>query len=633
MTTLKSLARGIGLDRAGLFHALQLTVAAWISFAIAAAFHLHNAYWAAMPVWVVAQATRGLMLERGFFRIVGTLLGVGIGFLLLYLTEQPYLKLAGFALWIALCAALTQLLRGVLAYGALMSGITAAIIVLPSVLDPAHTIERAVARVECTLIGVVVVTLVTGFFTPRSPRGEFYRQVRKLAGDAVAFAARALQGLATEPEEKAILTEISEVDASASLVSAGSVEGYRRLQHVHALAGASLGVMAAGVASKDGLHREQREADPALLHALTTLAGHLQNHAPGETLWQDLEQVRKLSPERLNDALHQLRQADHALFSEPGSADARSFGPKAVYLAPHHDWDLARQVALVCGFSAFGAASIGLASGWTAGLMTALGVTIFSMLLSSTSWPQKLVPKLLMGIAAGVCAAMFYRLALQPHIASMTGLLLSVLPFMIIGSLARASRVTAISGLEACMCFMFISQAGMPATPPQRVFLDAGSILLGALIVGTGFLLLPRQPITRARVAAAEINRDLVLLAKTSFTGWPTQAAHQMLRLMGHLAQAGDAAQDRPHSLLPAFNLGHAIQEIHKATSHPDVKTREASLVALNLFQSFPEDPNSTSQRLEEEARKVQDHHLATALSDAAFALQNGAVLFRFGSR
>lgn len=635
MPFLKSLANWIGLDRAGLFHALQLTFAAWLSFTIAAAFHLHNAYWAAMSAWVVAQATRGLMLERGFFRIVGTLLGVGIGFLLLYATDQPYLKLTGFSVWIALCAALLHVLRGVHAYGALMGGITAAIIVLPSVMDPDHTVERAVARVECTLIGVVVVTLITGFFTPGSQRDVFYRRVRKLAGDAVAFTSHALRDTATDAEERAILTEISDVDANASLISAGSVGGYRRLHHVHALVGASLEVMAAGVASRDHLQREAGEVDVRLPQALNTLAEHLRENAPGDTLWHDLEEVRKTSSARLDEALKQLRLADYVLFREPRSADAKSFGSKAVYLAPHHDWDLARQMALVCGLTAFLAGAVGFASGWPAGLMTALGVTIFSMILSSVPWPQKLAPKLLIGIFSGVCAAVIYRLTIQPHITTMAGLLISVFPFMLIGSLARASRRTAISGLEACMCFMFISQAGMPATPPLKVFMDAGSIILGAAIVGAGFLLIPRRPINRAKVAATQINRDLVRMLKAPLANWQSQTTRQILRLMSHLTQASELGNAAPRGLLSALNLGHAIKEIQKLGngSAQDAMTRSQADKVLGHLYKFTDDPYQLANDLVKMAENIKNPTLAMAVVDAASALQSGASLFQFAKR
>jgi hypothetical protein len=126
----------------------------------------------------------------------------------------------------------------------------------PSVLRPEHAIELAVARVECTLIGVIVVTLVTGFWTPASPREDFYERVRRLAKEAMAFA---LAAPAEEAEacERQILREMSEVQVNASLVTAGSIEGYRRLHHVDALIVAAFAVMAAGNRIAERLRRDR----------------------------------------------------------------------------------------------------------------------------------------------------------------------------------------------------------------------------------------------------------------------------------------------------------------------------------------------------------------------------------------
>lgn len=71
------LSEALGLDRPRFLHALQLAVAAILAFAIACAFHVQKAYWAAMPVFVVAQPTRGLIFERGALCLPRTLIGAG----------------------------------------------------------------------------------------------------------------------------------------------------------------------------------------------------------------------------------------------------------------------------------------------------------------------------------------------------------------------------------------------------------------------------------------------------------------------------------------------------------------------------------------------------------------------------
>src|SRR5688500_14611171 len=105
-----SLGQFLGLDRAGVAHGLRLAFAAWLAFAIASLFHLGNAYWAAMTIWVVSQASRGLLLERGFFRIIGTVLGAAVGFGILQVTGNAYLVLGLLGIWVAVNAGLVHIL-------------------------------------------------------------------------------------------------------------------------------------------------------------------------------------------------------------------------------------------------------------------------------------------------------------------------------------------------------------------------------------------------------------------------------------------------------------------------------------------------------------------------------------------
>src|SRR5690606_41844848 len=118
-----------GISAVSLHDALPI-----LAFGIASQLHVQNAYWAAMPVWVVAQAQRGLLLERAIFRVVGTLVGAFIGFAILTLLQEPVLALIALSVWITITAGFTHLFRRANSYAALMAGITSAVVVLPSLL-------------------------------------------------------------------------------------------------------------------------------------------------------------------------------------------------------------------------------------------------------------------------------------------------------------------------------------------------------------------------------------------------------------------------------------------------------------------------------------------------------------------
>ncbi|MBT9384785.1 FUSC family protein [Pseudooceanicola sp. CBS1P-1] len=162
-----------------LARAFRLFVAAFGSLAIAMALGLHNPFWAAMPVWVVSQPFREDLLIRGILRVLGTLAGAAYGVAILHLGTSPEVLLPGIALGAGLGVGLAFWIGTVYSYGALLFAMTTAVVLLPVVASDAQPLGLALDRVACTLIGVVVVTLVTFFFTPSRGTPQPLRQAHK----------------------------------------------------------------------------------------------------------------------------------------------------------------------------------------------------------------------------------------------------------------------------------------------------------------------------------------------------------------------------------------------------------------------------------------------------------------------
>ena len=100
---------------------LALFVAFWLQ--------LDNAFWAGTSAAIVCQPRLGASLRKGWFRMIGTLVGaVAIVALTACFPQQRVPFLAGLALWGAACAAAATLLRNFAGYAAALAGYTAAII-------------------------------------------------------------------------------------------------------------------------------------------------------------------------------------------------------------------------------------------------------------------------------------------------------------------------------------------------------------------------------------------------------------------------------------------------------------------------------------------------------------------------
>ncbi len=630
MNSTTSLRTLLGLDWPTTRKALSLALAAWLSFAIASLLHVHNAYWAAMPVWVLTQASRGLVLERAIFRIIGTLIGAAAGFALVHIPAPPHVQLILMAGWIALNAGLTHVLRGVTGYAALLAGMTAAVVVIPSLLAPSASMDIAVARVICTLIGVIVSTFVLALLTPESSLTAFYAQIRAVSAEAVAYAARILRegiSVAHDSEERRILGLISQLESSARLNAAGSFEGYRRLANVDLLVVGSLSTMAAAQAVRDA----GTPCDADLLTRLDRIADHLR------TAWDSpMAQDERLLDTRndpglvhLDVAIGQILDADMAL-SHPDAGQMKPSGPKLAWLAPHREWPLAWRTGSMAGVASFMASALGLWLNWPPMELAALGVCIFVMVLGSMPLPQLVAPKLLTGVVVGVVAGIIYRLAVQPAITTTSGLVLSVVPFLLLGGFARANPRTGAAGVDANMCFLLASQAGMPAiTDIAKIFTDSIALAVAAGVMAGAFILLPRRVRQQAEDAATVIRRDLQRIIESGVdhdpADWRARGSRQILRLTLHLGRAKVLGERWPTGLLAVLNAGQAMIDLQQLGMPEAVKVL---LVAL-LQQKMS--PRQTAKALHALADTTDDDNLGRMISRLANTLLLAADLLTFG--
>ncbi|MCK6596279.1 MAG: FUSC family protein, partial [Bacteriovoracaceae bacterium] len=69
-----------------------LFFSALLSFIIAYELDIHHAYWASMPVWVVTQPSRELLVGRGIYRLLGTAIGGVLGFAIVTAPLEPISK-------------------------------------------------------------------------------------------------------------------------------------------------------------------------------------------------------------------------------------------------------------------------------------------------------------------------------------------------------------------------------------------------------------------------------------------------------------------------------------------------------------------------------------------------------------
>jgi hypothetical protein len=112
-----------------LLFGLRLWASVCLALYIAFWLELDNAYWAGTTAAIVCQPNLGASLRKGWFRMVGTVVGaVAIVVLTACFPQERTGFLLGLAFWGALCGLMATLLRNFASYAAALAGYTAAII-------------------------------------------------------------------------------------------------------------------------------------------------------------------------------------------------------------------------------------------------------------------------------------------------------------------------------------------------------------------------------------------------------------------------------------------------------------------------------------------------------------------------
>jgi uncharacterized membrane protein YccC len=159
---------------------LMFGIRLWLSVCLAlyVAFYLEldNAYWAGTSAAIVCQPQLGASLRKGWFRLIGTLIGAVWIVVLTALVPQDRVVFLGLlAAWGGACAYISTQLKNFASYAAALSGYTAVIIAADTLGatggSDGHVFLLAVSRATEISIGIVSAGIVlAGTDLGRAPR-------------------------------------------------------------------------------------------------------------------------------------------------------------------------------------------------------------------------------------------------------------------------------------------------------------------------------------------------------------------------------------------------------------------------------------------------------------------------------
>lgn len=554
---------------------MRLCVSSLLALFVATFLGIPNAYWAAMTAWIIAQPTRGLLMERSFYRLIGTVVGVAAGFMLMGSSRNPVVVVAVILGFAVACVGLGNLLRGSRSYGILLAGYTMAIVVLPDIADLSHPHDLAEARVACTLIGVLVSMAVGAVWSPRSPREAFIARARVAGFDSFIWVADMIgenQKVSQHGDdhylvllERRLIQEIADVEGLIDSIAAGSRDAHRRMRFLRVFLLELVNVMALACnlagrrLVKGGEGRELADSFRELAETIRT--GRDTRPAEGglrgvsertcSIVEQDAPVLKTLSAATLN-AVEALRD-----FSRDSSSLER------VEIALHRDVPGAVKAVLRTVFGLGGLAAVWFATGWSGGPFAMMGACIFLLVFSTMPHPERAARGALLGTLAGIAAALFCRGVLLPH-ATTTGQMIALLfPFILVGSFAMAYPPTAKPAIDAGMSFFLVSQPILPLHGGLELGVSVAiSMVVSLIVVLFSFrYILSSNPCARARDIEKAIINDLRLLATRRSTKETGKRLTRMLhRVLRQAASADTRSVLSLEAVLAPVSLAHAVR-------------------------------------------------------------------------
>ncbi|WP_297832288.1 FUSC family protein, partial [Pseudomonas sp.] len=402
------------------------TVAALLALVIAQLCGIHHPWWSAMTVWLVAQPTRGLFVERCIARFAGTTVGALVGGgLLLMLFSSPAQLLVWLAAWVALCAGLGNLFRHFRNYGWVLAGYTAAIVALFGLVDPVLDTQLAWGRVVCTLIGILCSTLTSWLFTPPSnTSSQLDERLQSVLNQSLLWCIQALaQGDTGQghTDLSSIFAQMAALDPLCDQVAAGSGRGRRDAQRIRRTLSALIDLMAQVHANNPvGLVLQDHRASP--------LPGEIEA-AKGQL--DELIMVLESQPELQARYLHFVAE-----LKTLASATGHPISPWRQWVAKtvNHDWRAAATSAARPLLAMSLTTAIWLLSSWHDGPMMVMTAVLFASLFSSHDQGNAALVDVLAGSMTGAITGLLCRLWLLPMVDSTLHMVLVIAPCLTVGA-------------------------------------------------------------------------------------------------------------------------------------------------------------------------------------------------------
>lgn len=591
--------------------------AALLALWLAYRFEMQSPRTAVVTVFIVMQARTGMVVAKGFYRALGTLIGSGVSLLLVAAFAQDRVFfLAGLAVWIGILTAGATLYRNFQSYAFVLAGYTACIVGLPAAVDPSHAFDIATTRLSEVLLGIGVASVVSGLVFPLSSHHLLLAAARQRF-DSLMHTASRVFGFGVPRTQWAhlhlkALNDIMQLDSYRSF---GVFEDQKTRAQNETVQHMSSELIAAASTlhllnqhmlrlNRDAMIPVRDALDPLLSIGVRILMAE-SNASPAERLaqlaqWQQaLTRQIPLIDTTMRDQLSAkqrlvldaaflllqqfvqelLRYGQHFLALQTPPSPAliaadRSKRPLAERQFWHKtDWSqpliaALRTVIVLAIMSGFW-----LATAWPTGEMALIIAVAISALFSTVPNPVKAAQQMGIGVFLSIALAFGFSFMILPHLYGFLGLAVGLVPFLMLGAylMTQPKWAGMGAGFGIFFCTLAIPDNTLQAFDYLGMVNNAIALLLAiALLIIAFFTLMPTgNRLSRHRMVRA-LDKQMLVACQRPLTGLrraferdTRELVRQVASIPGLKSAYNAAALSRA---LTVQALGRIVIELRKLT-------------------------------------------------------------------
>ncbi|MFC3323504.1 FUSC family protein [Mesorhizobium cantuariense] len=572
-----SLAELTQPTRSDWIFALRTVSAGLIALLAAYALKLDHPQWAMMTVFIVAQPVAGMVLAKGFYRLLGTLVGgvAAIGITTVFGTG-PWALVTVLAVWIGICTFVSSLLRNPEAYGAALAGYTAMIIGLPAFGQPHLVVDLAVARCAEIVLGIVCAGLTSRLILPKLASDAIISRLKRCILDLATYAGGAFSG-----GDPAMLSGLHR-KLVADTQKLGEMRAYARLEapsfapRAHPIR-RTIGQLLSALSAARALHSHAAPNNAALIPVRSELQSLVSELAtkPGAlddtALWVarldaiagNARQMPDASTDQGDDRVgtitrltiaadfaEALKQVLRGLDALRAPATRPVRGSRQPALVVHRDYGGASRNAVRAALATLLVAAFWLTTKWSEAAGTVILVAVVSSLFAARPDPVQVAWGFFKGTLLALPFAFLVGQIALPALPGFGWFMLFVVPILVPTALAMANpRYVGVATAFAINFLAFLNPHQAMTYDPGPFFAGSASILVGILLaIGVFIVVLPADPWLAANRIVRAMREDLARLClhervprRSAFESLAYDRINQLMPLVQNAGRKGDA--------------------------------------------------------------------------------------------